>query len=770
MAEKLKFLMVEDNPDDCEIMRLHLDDAGFNFTWERVDSEKAYLQALKKPIDLILSDWNLPGFGGLRALKLLNESGLDIPFVIVSGSIGEEAAIDALHQGADDYVLKDRPARLGQATRRAMEDRKLHQEAAQAEHHLRESEAKFRAMFEDNRAVMLLTDHEQQQIVDANPAACAYYGWNRDQLVGKPYSEINILSREAVELEMHQAITKKKEYFNFQHRLADGRIRHVEIYAGPIKQGGKTLLFSIVHDVTERRQRERELEMIAAMSSALRATTSRSEMVPAVLNLLLEGFSVEAASLGLLENNGKEVLIDMGCGIWKDLIHSRQPTSQGLLSRVITKAKPALEIDLGSDSALSQNLRSIAAAPLLVQNNMIGLLLIGSTHNLDEGSLGLLASVADIAASAIHRATLYEQTEERLQQLTSMRAIDEAIRSSFDLKLILNVILSKVTQQLHMDAGDVLLFNESTFQLEFAAGFGFRTRDIERSVVRLGNGLVGRAALERRTFSQSDLNPDNFTRFDLLAKENFVSHHAAPLVVKGNMRGVLEVFSRVRSELDENWQSYFEALTGQAAIAIDNARLFEELQSSNADLTLAYENTIEGWSRALDQRDHETEGHTRRVTEVTIQLANSMGIQPSQKIHMRRGALLHDIGKMAISDTILLKPGQLTPEEWEVMRKHPQFAFELLSPIHYLSPALDIPYCHHEKWDGSGYPRGLKGEAIPLVARIFAVADVWDALTSDRPYREAWSQAKALDYIRKQSGSHFDPAVVKVFLNNMQVS
>jgi len=163
-------------------------------------------------------------------------------------------------------------------------------------------------------------------------------------------------------------------------------------------------------------------------------------------------------------------------------------------------------------------------------------------------------------------------------------------------------------------------------------------------------------------------------------------------------------------------------------------------------------------------RDKETEGHTQRVTELTLKLARAMGLTNSDLVHIRRGALLHDIGKMGVPDGILFKEGPLTEEEWKIMRQHPRFAYEMLSPIEYLRPALDIPYCHHEKWDGSGYPRGLKGEEIPLAARLFAVVDVYDALTSDRPYRPAWPRQKTLEHIRQLSGSHFDPQVVETFM------
>jgi putative nucleotidyltransferase with HDIG domain len=248
-------------------------------------------------------------------------------------------------------------------------------------------------------------------------------------------------------------------------------------------------------------------------------------------------------------------------------------------------------------------------------------------------------------------------------------------------------------------------------------------------------------------------------------REGFSAYAGAPLVAKGHIKGVLEVYHRSIHRSDPEWLHLLETLAGQAAIAIDNAQLFDDLQRSNLELTLAYDATIAGWSRAMDLRDKETEGHTQRVTNLTLKLAHSMGLSETQLIHIRHGALLHDIGKMGVSDNILLKPNTLTDEEWEEMRKHPDFAYTMLSSIRYLQPALDIPYCHHEKWDGSGYPRGLKGEEIPIAARIFAVADVWDAITSDRPYRKRWSKEAALEYIRDQSGKYFDPQVVDQFLD-----
>lgn len=244
-----------------------------------------------------------------------------------------------------------------------------------------------------------------------------------------------------------------------------------------------------------------------------------------------------------------------------------------------------------------------------------------------------------------------------------------------------------------------------------------------------------------------------------------VGYYALPLTAKGRVQAVLELFQRRPLNPDKAWTEFAGTLATHTAIAIDSATVHTDLQRTNVELRLAYDATIEGWARALDLHDKETEGHSRRVTELAVELARQLGIGDEDLVQVRRGALLHDIGKMGVPDTILLKPGKLTKEEWEQMQRHATYAYELLSPIEFLRPALDIPYCHHEKWDGSGYPRGLNKEQIPLAARIFAVVDVWDALRSDRPYRAAWSEEEALKFIQEQSGTHFDPAVVQAFVN-----
>jgi putative nucleotidyltransferase with HDIG domain len=221
----------------------------------------------------------------------------------------------------------------------------------------------------------------------------------------------------------------------------------------------------------------------------------------------------------------------------------------------------------------------------------------------------------------------------------------------------------------------------------------------------------------------------------------------------------------------EQDRELISAFADQAAVAIDNARLFQELKATNFDLErakieleVAYEATLKGWVDALDLRDKETNGHTQRVTVLTERLARAMGVRDEELVHIRHGALLHDIGKMAIPDKILLKADKLTEEERVCMQEHPSKAYKMLHPIEFLQPAIVIPQCHHEKWDGTGYPLGLKGEEIPFYARIFAVVDVWDALTTDRPYHKALPHDVVRQKIKADAGKHFDPRVVDAFL------
>jgi len=375
----------------------------------------------------------------------------------------------------------------------------------------------------------------------------------------------------------------------------------------------------------------------------------------------------------------------------------------------------------------------------------------------------LLGSVLDIT----ERKEAQERVRQQLQHVSALREIDRTIIGTVDLRVTLSTVITHAMRELGLDAACVLLLDPTMQTLRSAGAAGFRTQELRRIQIPARGGFAARLAagsgLNRNTGPLA--TESVFAGRPEFKAEGIVTCFAVPLMVKGEFKGVMEAYLRRPFTPDSEWLDFLSVVGGQIAVAIDSASLFEQLQRSNNDMLLAYDETIEGWSRALDLRDKETEGHTQRVTKMTIELARSFGLSGEQLVHVRRGALLHDIGKLGVPDSILLKAGVLTDEEWVLMKKHPTFAYDMLAPIDYLRPALDIPWCHHEKWDGSGYPRGLAGETIPLEARIFSVVDVWDALRSDRPYRPRWSEQRVIEHISTLSGKDFDPRVVTEFLS-----
>ena len=445
------------------------------------------------------------------------------------------------------------------------------------------------------------------------------------------------------------------------------------------------------------------------------------------------------------------------------VIQSRQPLIVGNLPDPLQISAQELLVGIPH-----QPTQAALYVPMITKANIVGVMQTQSytPNRFTMEEADLLSLVANTAVIAIENARLFLETERRLSHLQTLQQIDSAISASTDLPATLNVLLEQLIAQLRVDAASILLLQADAQTLAYADGRGFRTDTIQYHRLRIGEGYAGRAAFERRIIHIADFHvlEPGFVRTDAIKDEGFQSCYAVPLICRGQVKGVLEIFYRSPHAPDDEWLNFLRGLGTQAAIAIDNSSLLDRLQQLNAELTLAYDATIEGWSRALDLRDKETEGHTLRVTLMTEKLAQIIGISEADMIHVRRGALLHDIGKMGIPDSILLKPAGLNDDEWAIMRQHPIYAYNMLKHIQYLSPALNIPLHHHEKWDGTGYPHGLKGEQIPLAARIFSIADVWDALTFPRPYRkEAWTTERTRAHIRSLSGTHFDPKAVEAF-------
>ena len=376
------------------------------------------------------------------------------------------------------------------------------------------------------------------------------------------------------------------------------------------------------------------------------------------------------------------------------------------------------------------------------------------------------------------RMRVERKLKEQLERQRALSTVERSIASSLNLSETLSVFIDQVMVHLGTDAAAVMLYDREGEELSFAAARGFRSNRIVKVTVKAGRSLAGTVIARQTRILIPDLeladelypSPHGYQfRHSFMVKdEGFRSYIGVPLTVKGEVKGILEVFHRTVFRPEEDWLEFLDALSQQASIAIDNASMFAALQQSHAEISLAYDKTIEGWSRALDIRDNETHGHSQRVADLTVRISQAVGISGKQLVHIRRGALLHDIGKLGVPDNILLKPGRLSDEEMAIMKRHPEIAYDILSPIPFLRDALDIPYLHHERWDGSGYPRGMRGMEIPAASRIFAVIDVWDALRSDRPYRDAWDEAKASAYLLAERGKHFDPDIVDVFLRHVR--
>lgn len=530
---------------------------------------------------------------------------------------------------------------------------------------------------------------------------------------------------------------------------------------------GLALLLVAANAQKNLKGRVRELEAVQNLAVRLR----RVERIDEALRILLEDTG------GLIEAQAGMVLLEKEDHFVLSAQWGFMPPLEGF-----TIAKENLSPECGLlryDPRLSANHVECPCIPvpegfgpsllfpLLSEERSLGALFFlrrSGGPAFTERELHFVRTVSEIGGNAIRRLELYEEALRRLIHLESLRAVDRAITGNQDLAVTFEIILNKVIQEENVHAAAVFLVQPETQYLRCVAYQGLQKRGMEGMLVH-ARGVLGRAVAENAAlFLDRALLQEDQVMSKIISGEGFRCAFLFPMSSRGKVLGVLVVFSRFLLAPSPEWRDFFENLAGQGAIAVENAQLLENLSKNLVFMQVAYDATIEGWAKALELRDRETEGHSERVTALTLLVAQEMGISGEELTHIRWGALLHDIGKLGVPDSILLKPGPLTEEEWAIMRKHPLHAYEMLRNIPHLRKALDIPLYHHERFDGKGYPMGLEGTKIPLAARIFAVVDVYDALTSDRPYRKAWSKEKALKYIAEESGKAFDPEVVEVFL------
>src|SRR5271157_1607393 len=459
---------------------------------------------------------------------------------------------------------------------------------------------------------------------------------------------------------------------------------------------------ALARQTEELRDRNDELDRLYQASGSLLSSPSfdLQSLATTIVNVVLKQFGQANCSLIIVQKDSNELVRLAVGGPYADQVKDKKLAldGPGLVPQAISTGVVIHSDDVRLIPGFTPHwdaVRSELTIPLKVGSNVIGVIDIQSSETgaFQADDERLMSVFAEQAAMALDRTRLYAQTEQRLQNLNSLRTVDMAISSSMDMNLTLGILLEQVMGQFGAHAADVLIFDSTTQSFRFSTGRGFRTQALQHTDLRLGDGYAGRAARERQMILIQELtkNTGELRRSAEFSREGFVTYIGIPLIAKGQVKGVLEIFQRSPFDPNPERLAFLEMLAGQAAIAIDSAQLFENLQVTNSELMMAYDETIEGWSRAMDLRDKETEGHTRRVTELTLRLANSMGFGAGELVHIRRGTLLHDIGKMGVPDEILRKPGALTEDEWVIMRRHPQLAYDMLAPIIYLRPAIDIP-------------------------------------------------------------------------------
>ncbi len=655
-----------------------------------------------------------------------------------------------------------------------------HKQSQQA---LERSELRYRTLVEQASDGVFTFDAAGNYL-EVNARACELTGYTRGELEAMNVQAL-ILPEEGEfnppslrELNEGQSLVRERHI-----RCKDGQRLPVEISARMLADGR---LLALVRDVSERKRAEAEtkrhlaqLKRINAFgwelaqlpeAEAIQRRTGEivTELFPDADAVFVSQFDPDEGVLrcAYLRHEGEEQDVSRFAPI------PLEPPGQGMQSEVVHTGRPLIVNDyqdrmraLRSKPTTKEEgapVRSAIYAPMLAYDRVVGVVQAQSTtpDRFGERDAELLSLAANAAATALENARLYQETRTQLERMNALREIDLTITASFNSSLTFEVVLQQLERLFGVEASRVLLFDATANELTYAAGRGLPDAEKAHRRVRLGEGAAGRAALAREPVwfddpsAVEDLAP-------WVEAGGYAAYGAFPLLAKGELQGALEVCGR--RPLGEH-ASFLEALAGQLAIAVDNARLFENLERSNTQLALAYDRTLEGWVKALEHKDAESSGHTRRVTELTLALARELGVDERDWPHLRRGAALHDVGKLAVPDAILLKPGPLTDDEWAVMKQHPVYASEWFASVPYLRPALEVVRSHHERWDGTGYPDGLVGGDIPYAARLFAVVNVWDALLSDRPYRKAWSEDEAKAHLKREAGRQFDPEIVEAFL------
>ncbi len=757
----MKILYIDDNQNDIELTTLALKKNAPHIEIEisnTLKGSESRLQNGADSIDLVLLDMHLPDGNGLGHLEWIRGNDIPVAVVIITGHGDEETAVAALKAGADDYLSKSPgylarlPIILENAVNRyrvELARNRQHLKLLYVEDNLVDIDLTRRHLsrYAPNIRMDVLQNADEVISLLANPVTRHQY-------------DILLMDHRLQGLNAIEIMTELEKYsLSIPIILVTGHgdeeiaVQALKLGAADYVVKSADYLFhlpSVIENAYNRTQLIREEEALRVSEERFRRIAENAQDIIARYTFFpAEGFEYISPSVTkILGYTPEEFYQDSDIDVRITHPDDIPVTKKYLENSKYTGDTNVLRLIHKNGNVVWVDYRSV---PIYDQK-------------------GRLVALESIIRDVSERKHDEAQIQQQMERLSAMLTIDNAISGSLDLSLTLNIVLEHVISQLNVDAATIILLNPYTQSLRYYASRGYWYDDIKNYSSQIGSNFISKAIFERKLVHTEDINDfENPNLFlPMIKKEKFVSCYAIPLISKGVIKGILEVFTRSIKKVDLEWKDYLNMLASQTAIAIDNAELFENLQKSNTELIQAYDRTLEGWVHAMDLRDKETEGHSQRVAEITVKLASRLDVRNTELEHIRRGALLHDIGKMGIPDSILLKPGPLSDEEWKIMQMHPVFALEMLSPIEYLQKSLDIPQYHHEQWDGNGYPNGLINEDIPFAARIFSVVDVWDALISDRPYRAAWEKTEAKKYLQDRRGSQFEPRVVDEFITMLE--
>lgn len=607
---------------------------------------------------------------------------------------------------------------------------------------LREGETHYRTLFYGSASVKLLTDAETGEILDTNQAAQDFYGYTHTEMTGLKASDLSSLDEAEYARVIQRVVSGEQERFEDAHRLKDGSLRQVIISSGPLELSGRKLLYAIVHDVTERQRAEDALRVRSA--------------------------ALTASPYGI-------IITDLdGCIEWVNPAFTEM--TGYALAEVTGKTTGFIEFGLRDDpERLKAFFQTIEAGgdwrqETLNQRKDGTLYPEELTVTPVRNESGEIRNYVAIKQDVTEKQKAELELQKRAHQQQVLAQLSQAALQHTGQTHLMEQAVEAVADVLRVNFVNVLRLDESRKHFTLWAGFGWQPGIVgEFTVPNSPETQAGYVLRSSEPVISAGLREETrFTPPAILLEHGAQSSVAVLIDYGEETYGILAAHDRTIRKFTPTEVAFLQSAANVLAAAIRQQNYARQIEASNRQLLEAYDATIEGWAQTLDLRDHETEGHSRRVSDLSVRLGQALGLDEDELLKLRRGALLHDIGKMGVPDSILHKPGALTDDEWRVMQSHTTLARQLLSRVSFLKDVVDVPYSHHEKWDGSGYPQGLKGEEIPLPARIFAVIDVYDALTSDRPYRKAWNEERVLQHIRAEAGTHFDPAVAEKFLEMMQ--